>query len=113
MIIKVLEPLYKTISSKNEEGEKVYEDVVYKFITKKMELIEITEYAEIINERTKKPYKTRCMLRTSDQWIVVNHSFEELHEMKKLNNNRVVIKGFYGKITGSSSRRANKSSKRK
>lgn len=110
MIIKVLEPLYRTIASKDEAGEKIYEDVIYKFATKKMELVEITEYTEIINERTKKPYKKRCLLRSADQWLVVNHSFEELHEMKKLNNNRIVIKGFYGKITRSSSRYINKSS---
>ena len=35
------------------------------------------------SEKTKKPYKRRCMLRCMDQWLVVNHSFEELS--KKLN----------------------------
>ena len=113
MIVKVLEPLYKTVSSNNEEGEKVYEDVIYKFTIKKMELVEITEYAEIINEKTKKPYKKRCVLRAADQWLIVNHSFDELCEMKNLNNNGVVIKGFYGKTSRSRSRYNNKGSKRK
>jgi hypothetical protein len=54
----------------------------------------------MINRRTKKPYKKRCLLKTDDQWVIANHSFDELCELKK---NRTIIKGFYGKTSRRSS----------
>ena len=47
-----------------------------------------------------------------DQWIIVNHSFEELSKMKDMPS-RIVIKGFYGKTTGRSYQEANRNSKKK
>lgn len=112
MIIKVLEPIYKTITIEDENGEKVPTEVPGKIVSKRMEINEITEFAEVINQKTKKPYKKRCMLRCMDQWIIVNHSFDELSKMKDIPS-RIVIKGFYGKTTGRSYKEINRHSKKK
>jgi hypothetical protein len=112
MIIKVLEPLYKVITIEDEDGNKVPTEVPGKIISKRMEINEITEFAEVINERTKKPYKKRCLLRSMDQWIIVNHSFDELSKMKDTPS-RIVIKGFYGKTARRSYQEANRNSKKK
>ena len=111
MIIKVLEPIYKTVTIEDENGEKVSTEIPGKIVSRRMEINEITEFAEVINQKTKKPYKKRCMLRCMDQWIVVNHSFEELSKMKDTPS-RIVIKGFYGKITRQSNRQVNRSRKK-
>jgi hypothetical protein len=108
MIIKVLEPIYKTVTIEDENGEKVPTEVPGKIVSRRMEINEITEFAEVINQKTKKPYKKRCMLRCMDQWLVVNHSFEELSKMKDTPS-RIVIKGFYGKIARQSNRQVNRS----
>ncbi len=63
MIIKVLEPIYKTVTIEDENGEKVSTEIPGKIVSRKMEINEITEFAEVINQKTKKPYKKRCMLR--------------------------------------------------
>lgn len=107
MIIKVLEPIYKTVTIEDENGEKVPTEVPGKIVSRRMEINEITEFAEVINQKTKKPYKKRCMLRCMDQWLVVNHSFEELSKMKDTPS-RIVIKGFYGKTTRQSNRQVNR-----
>ena len=111
MIIKVLEPIYKTVTIEDENGEKVPTEVPGKIVSRRMEINEITEFAEVINQKTKKPYKKRCMLRCMDQWLVVNHSFEELSKMKDTPS-RIVIKGFYGKTTGQGNRQVNRSRKK-
>lgn len=111
MIIKVLEPIYKTVTIEDENGEKVPTEVPGKIVSRRMEINEITEFAEVINQKTKKPYKKRCMLRCMDQWLIVNHSFEELSKMKDTPS-RIVIKGFYGKTTRQSNRQADRSRKK-
>ena len=111
MIIKVLEPIYKTVTIEDENGEKVPTEVPGKIVSRRMEINEITEFAEVINQKTKKPYKRRCMLRCMDQWLVVNHSFEELSKMKDTPS-RIVIKGFYGKIARQSNRQVNRGRKK-
>ena len=111
MIIKVLEPIYKTVTIEDENGEKVPTEVPGKIVSRRMEINEITEFAEVINQKTKKPYKKRCMLRCMDQWLVVNHSFEELSKMKDTPS-RIVIKGFYGKIARQSNRQVNRGRKK-
>lgn len=111
MIIKVLEPIYKTVTIEDENGEKVSTEIPGKIVSRKMEINEITEFAEVINQKTKKPYKRRCMLRCMDQWLVVNHSFEELSKMKDTPS-RIVIKGFYGKIARQSNRQVNRGRKK-
>jgi hypothetical protein len=111
MIIKVLEPIYKTVTIEDENGEKVSTEIPGKIVSRKMEINEITEFAEVINQKTKKPYKKRCMLRCMDQWLVVNHSFEELSKMKDTPS-RIVIKGFYGKIARQSNRQVNRGRKK-
>ena len=63
------------------------------------------------NQKTKKPYKKRCMLRCMDQWLIVNHSFEELSKMKDTPS-RIVIRGFYGKTTRQSNRQVNRGRKK-
>ena len=107
MIIKVLEPIYKTVTIEDENGEKVPTEVPGKIVSRRMEINEITEFAEVINQKTKKPYKKRCMLRCMDQWLIVNHSFEELSKMKDTPS-RIVIKGFYGKTTRQGNRQVNR-----
>lgn len=98
MIIKVLEQLVKTVNSKDDSGNIYQEEVPAGIAVKKMNITEITDFAELINQKTKKPYKKRCLLRTLDgQWLIVNHSFKELNEMKNMNN-RTIVKGFYAKI---------------
>lgn len=52
---------------------------------------------EIINERTKKPYKHLCLLNLvnynqCDNRLVVYHSYEELSKL--FNHQNIVIKGF-------------------
>lgn len=108
MIIKVLEPIYKTITIEDENGEKVPTEVPGKIVSRRMEINEITEFAEVINQKTKKPYKKRCMLRCMDQWLIVNHSFEELSMMKDTPS-RIVIRGFYGKTTRQGNRKVDRS----
>lgn len=111
MIIKVLEPIYKTVTIEDENGEKVPTEVPGKIVSRRMEINEITEFAEVINQKTKKPYKKRCMLRCMDQWLIVNHSFEELSKMKDTPS-RIVIKGFYGKTTGQGNRQTDRGRKK-
>lgn len=111
MIIKVLEPIYKTVTIEDENGEKVPAEVPGKIVSRRMEINEITEFAEVINQKTKKPYKKRCMLRCMDQWLIVNHSFEELSKMKDTPS-RIVIKGFYGKTTRQGNRQVNRGRKK-
>jgi hypothetical protein len=95
MIIKVLEQLIKTVSNSENEFP---QEIPIGIAVKKMNITEITDFAELINPKTKKPYKKRCLLRTIDgQWLIVNHSFKELGEMKNMNN-RTIVKGFYAKI---------------
>lgn len=110
MIIKVLEAIYKQQPSQ-VEGED-YIEVPDRFVTKKMEINEITEYAELINQKTKKPYKRRCLLRSLDQWLLVNHSFEELTQMKNTQS-RVQVKGFYNEVARKNNRKVNRGSKKK
>lgn len=95
-MIKVLEQVDKTKSIRSDDGQ-VYDEIISsKLISKKMEISSIEEYCELINQNTLKPYKKRCLLKTYDgQWLIVNHSFKELNEMKS-SNNRTIVKGFYG-----------------
>lgn len=109
MIVKVLEAIFKIVPSDNEEGEPV--EIPQKLVSKRMEINEITEYSELINQKTKKPYKKRCLLRTSDQWILVNHSFDELCEMKN-SQSRVKVIGFYNEVTRKNNRKVNRSRKK-
>lgn len=109
MIIKVLEAIFKSVPSQTEEGG--YEEITEKLVPKRMEVSEITEYAELINQQTKKPYKKRCLLRSMDQWLIVNHSFEELTQMKSTQS-RTVIKGFFNETTGQGNRKINRSRKK-
>jgi hypothetical protein len=94
MIIKALEQLVTFKDSTNENGEPVTLEIPGKFIVKRVEILEVVEFSEIINERTNKPYKTRCLLRTIDGWLPVKHSFEQLMEMKNTPQ-RIIIRGFY------------------
>jgi hypothetical protein len=105
MIIKVLEAIYKKAPPQEEGGE--YLELPDKLVTKRMEISEITEYAELINQKTKKPYKKRCLLRSLDQWLLVNHSFEELTQMKNTQS-RVKVKGFYNEVTRKNNRKVNR-----
>ena len=105
MIIKVLEAIYKKAPPQEEDGE--YLELPDKLVTKRMEISEITEYAELINQKTKKPYKKRCLLRSLDQWLLVNHSFEELTQMKNTQS-RVKVKGFYNEVTRKNNRKVNR-----
>ena len=108
MIIKVLEQIDKTKKIKSDDGQ-IYDEIVStKLISKKMEISSIEEYCELVNQNTLKPYKKRCLLKTYDgQWLMVNHSFKELHEMKS-SNNRIIVKGFYGNYTSRSSKNNNR-----
>jgi hypothetical protein len=107
MIIKSLEQLFTVKNTKNEEGEPISIEVPGKFVVKRVEIHEVLEFCEIINEKTKKPYKTRCLLRTIDGWLPVKHSFEQLMEMKNTPQ-RIIIKGFYAAARGSKGIRRNK-----
>lgn len=111
MIVKVLEAVFKNKPIKTETGEVMYEEVIDKIVVKKMEIDGITEYSELINQRTKKPYKKRCLLRSSDQWLMVNHSFDELTAMKNLQS-RIIIRGFYDTSTRQGNRKADRSRKK-
>jgi len=109
MIIKVLEAVFKSVPSQTEEGG--YEEIAERLVPKRMEITEITEYAELINQKTKKPYKKRCLLRAMDQWLMVNHSFDELTQMKNTQS-RVIIKGFFDETTRQGNRKTNRSRKK-
>jgi len=106
MIIKVLEPVFKNVTSETEEVN----EIIDRLVSKRMEIIEITEYSELINQRTKKPYKKRCLLRSMDQWLIVNHSFDDLTKMKN-SQSRIVVKGFLNEASRQGSTKANRSSK--
>ena len=95
MTIKILEPIHEESSLPEEESS-----TIVGFYHKKININYIVEIQEMINHRTKKPYKNRCLLKTDDQWVIANHSFDELCELKK---NRTIIKGFYGKTSRRSS----------
>jgi len=107
MIIKALEQLFTFKDSTNENGETITLEIPGKFIVKRVEIQEVLEFSEIINERTNKPYKTRCLLRTIEGWLPVKHSFEQLMEMKNTPQ-RVIIKGLYAAARGSKSINRNK-----
>jgi hypothetical protein len=109
MIIKVLEAIYKTVPS-DVEGE-LPQEVPSRFVSKRMEVIEITEYSELVNPRTKKPYKKRCLFRCMDQWLIVNHSFDELTQMKNTQS-RIIIKGFYDTSARQGNRKVNRGRKK-
>jgi hypothetical protein len=109
MIVKVLEAVFKTIPSEIEEGG--FEEVAERLVPKRMEIAEITEYAELINQKTKKPYKKRCLLRSLDQWVIVNHSFDELTKMKDTQS-RITVKGFFNETTRQGNRKINRSRKK-
>ena len=102
MIIKVLEQLVTNKHYQHEDGTQEIEEILGKTVVKKMEIDEITDFCEMVNSKTKKPYKKRCLLRTQDGgWIVVNHSFEELSVLKR-EPQRAIVRGFYDKVpTGS------------
>ena len=108
MIVKVLEAVFKTIPSEVEEGS--FEEVPERLVPKKMEIAEIIEYTELINQKTKKPYKKRCLLRSLDQWVMVNHSFDELTKMKNTQS-RVKVKGFFNETTRQGNRKVNRGRK--
>lgn len=108
MIIKVLEAIYKILPPE-KEGE-LPQEVPEKFVSKRMEVSEVTEYSELINQKTKKPYKKRCLFRCMDQWLIVNHSFDELTEMKN-SQSRIKIRGFYDEASRQSNRKTNRSRK--
>ena len=107
MIIKALEQTVTFKESKDENGEPITLEIPGKYIVKRVEIQEVVEFAEIINERTNKPYKTRCLLRTIDGWLPVKHSFEQLTEMKNTPQ-RVIIRGLYAAARGSKSINRNK-----
>ena len=107
MIIKALEQLFTIKDSTNESGEPITLEIPGKFIVKRVEIQEVLEFSEIINERTNKPYKTRCLLRTIDGWLPVKHSFEQLMEMKNTPQ-RVIIRGLYAAARSSKGTNRNK-----
>jgi hypothetical protein len=107
MIIKALEQLVKIKNTEDENGQLVSIEVPGKFVVKRVEIHEVLEFCEIINEKTKKPYKTRCLLRTLDGWLPVKHSFEQLMEMKNTPQ-RIVIGGLYAAARGSKGNSRNK-----
>jgi hypothetical protein len=107
MIIKALEQTFTIKDSKDENGEPITLEIPGKYIVKRVEIHEIMEFSELINERTNKPYKTRCLLRTIDGWLPVKHSFEQLMEMKNTPQ-RIVIGGLYAAARGNKGNNRNK-----
>ena len=107
MIIKALEQTFTIKNSQDENGEPITLEIPGKFIVKRVEILEVLEFSEIINERTNKPYKTRCLLRTIDGWLPVKHSFEQLMEMKNTPQ-RIIIRGLYAAARGSKGINRNK-----
>lgn len=93
MIVKILEPIYKD-KSLNDGSDEIIR-TLSGFYSKKIDVNYISEIQELINERTKKPYKKRCLLKTEDEWVIANHSFEDLYNLKYY---RTIITGFYGKL---------------
>jgi len=107
MIVKTLEQIVTDKPSIDKDGNPTTIEVYGKVVDKRIEVQEILEFCEIINEKTKKPYKSKCLLRTLDGWLPVKHSFEQLMEMKNTPP-RIIIKGFYAAARGSKGTNRNK-----
>ena len=107
MIVKTLEQIVTDKPSVDADGKPITIEVYGKVVVKKIEVQEILEFCEIINEKTKKPYKSKCLLRTIDGWLPVKHSFEQLMEMKNTPS-RIIIKGFYAAARSSKGTNRNK-----
>jgi hypothetical protein len=107
MIVKALEQTFIIKASKDDNGEPITLEIPGKYVVKRVEIQEVLEFCEIINEKTKKPYKTRCLLRTIDGWLPVKHTFEQLMEMKNTPQ-RVIIKGLYAAARSSKGFNRNK-----
>ena len=107
MIVKTLEQIVTDKPSVDADGKPITIEVYGKVVVKRIEVQEILEFCEIINEKTKKPYKSKCLLRTLDGWLPVKHSFEQLMEMKNTPP-RIIIKGFYAAARSSKGTNRNK-----
>jgi hypothetical protein len=97
MILKALEDRVKTFIVKQEIEGQVHEVPVDKVVGQNISLIEVEEvymFKQLINPRTNKPFKGRCLLRTMDGWMIVKHSFEELQKIKQNLHKKIEIKGF-------------------
>lgn len=58
------------------------------------ELVELNDISvsQLINTRTGKPYKNKCILSKNNDNIVVEHPYELIRDLKT--NSRIVIRGF-------------------
>lgn len=78
MILNTIQYLTKVVEVK----EGVFEEVpTGKYKILKREFEHISDFQEMLNERNL-VYKSRCLLRDGDNWIIVQHSFEELYKLK-------------------------------
>jgi hypothetical protein len=78
MIINVIKYLTKLV--KNDSGD--YEEVfTNKYKILKTEIDHIGTFHETMSD-SGRIYKNRCILRLEDNWVEVNHSFDELMKMK-------------------------------
>jgi hypothetical protein len=100
MVVTVLKEKTKTVfieqPDENNEVVKIPVEIPNGFVKYKMEIDNISTFSEDVSVKTNKVYKRRCLLRMYDGWILVNHSFDELQQMKNILHRKVQIKGFHG-----------------
>lgn len=96
MVVTVLKEKLKTVVQEvnTPEGvQKIHVEKVVGHVRCKMETDDVSLFMEDCNKKYVL-YKKRCLLRTVDGWIVVNHSFDDLQKMKSILHKKVEIKGY-------------------
>lgn len=97
MIVKGLEDRIQTVIVEQEVDGSIQQIPIDKVVGQniyKIEVDEICMFREMINPRTNKPFKSKCLLRTVDGWIVVKHTMKQLQDFKKNLHQKIEIKGF-------------------
>lgn len=97
MVVTVLKEKIKTVIIEQEVDGQMQQfpvDKVIGYNKCKLEVDDISTFMEDVSTKTQKIYKNRCLLRMYDGWVIVNHSFKELQNMKSLLHRKVNVKGF-------------------
>jgi hypothetical protein len=97
MIIKILEQTMKLQAVTNEDNSKEFIEVPDKLVAKRLEIPYIDAYIEVVNPRTNKLFKDRCMIEYKNEWYIAKHSFDYITKLKQTQE-RITVKGFrYGR----------------
>ena len=69
-----------------------------KLISKNVSIKELIELdtvtvGQLINNKTNKPYRNKCVLYQDNKSMIVEHSYEQIKDLKT-KNNRTIVKGY-------------------